>query len=57
MARRITPKAKPVQMRNVLVELPENKMLTLSWMARQAGRPLHEFAAEILTDWLENAFS
>jgi hypothetical protein len=52
MARRVTPKAKPVQMRNVLVELPEPQMLALQAKAREAGQPLHVLVAGVLSDWL-----
>jgi hypothetical protein len=55
MARRITPRAKPVQMRNVLVELPEPAMLALQAKAKGSGVPLHVLVSGVVADWLERA--
>lgn len=53
MPRRVSVKKPPVQMRAVLVELPENRMLSLSAKAKEAGEPLHVLAARIVSDWLD----
>lgn len=52
MARRISPKKPAVQMRSVLVELPEDQMLALSVKARESGWSAHYLAARVLSDWL-----
>ena len=51
MARR-SLKPRPVQMRNVLLELPEDKVLALSAKARASGVSVHVLAAGILVEWL-----
>lgn len=44
---------KPViQMRYILVELPEDKMLALAKRAKEAGVSVHVLAAKTLLDWL-----
>lgn len=54
MARRLTPRPKPVAMRNVLVEFPEDRLLAVLARARDAGVPLHVLVAQIITEWLES---
>lgn len=53
MARRISPKKPPVQLRSLLVDLPEDRLLALLSRARDEGVSVHHLAARVLCEWLD----
>ena len=42
-----------VQMRNIVVELPEDIMLRLVKRAKESSVPAHSLAANVLLEWLK----
>ncbi len=52
MARRPLSRKPVVQVRSVLVELPEDKLLALQKKAKESGVSVHGLAARVLSDWL-----
>lgn len=52
MGRILAPKKRPVQMRSVLVELPEDKILDLLARAKSSDETVHVLVGRVLSDWL-----